>query len=69
MSPEPKVEQPETAETTLPGACVLCGGDVELKVTRSVARSYCKTCHWVGKPEVTVTHGGLKVAYKPLGQA
>jgi hypothetical protein len=59
----------DSAETTLPNACVLCGGDVELKVTGKLARSYCKTCHWVGKPDVSVTFDGLRVAYKPTGLA
>lgn len=61
---------PESAETTLPNACVLCGGDLEIKVTSGrIARSYCRTCHWVGRPDVSVTFEGLRVAYKPVGQA
>ena len=48
---------------------MLCGGDLELKVTGKVARSYCKSCHWVGRPEVTATFNGLKVTYIPMGQA
>lgn len=68
MGPE-TTKQPDFAETTLPNACAVCGGDLELKVTQNLARTYCKHCHWVGSPEVTVTFNGLKVQYKPLGQA
>jgi hypothetical protein len=68
MRPEP-TSRSDSAETTLPSACMLCGGVLELKVTGTTARTYCKACHWVGQPEVTSTFNGLKVTYKPVGKA
>ena len=69
MVPE-KTTQVDVAETTLPGACMVCGGDLHLKVSSGrVAVSFCQSCHWLGKPEVTATFNGLKVFYKPSGAA
>ena len=65
-----EIAERDTAETTLPSACMVCGGDIELKVTaRRSAVSYCKSCHWLGRPEVSVTFNGLRVFYKPGGLA
>lgn len=69
MVPAKTIDSSESAETTLPSACLVCGGDLALKVSGRRAVSYCKSCHWVGKPEVTVTFNGLKVFYKPGGLA
>lgn len=48
---------------------MVCSGDLELKVTGSIATSYCRTCHWVARPEVSLTWEGLKVQFKPLASA
>jgi hypothetical protein len=71
MLPEKtKAAETEVKETTLPEACMVCGGDLALKVSPGRgASSYCKSCHWFGKPEVTATATGLKVTYKPGGFA
>lgn len=58
-----------TGETTLPEACLVCGSDVELKVKDGKATSYCRTCHFIGHPDVRLTFEGLKVGFKPAGSA
>jgi hypothetical protein len=58
-----------TTETTLPNACLVCGQDVQLRVTHGKAKSYCAHCHWVGSPVVTVGHNGLRVQYRSSGDA
>lgn len=68
MNPEPT---PETTsrEATLPSACMLCGGDLQIKVTGHEAYSYCRACHWLDRPEVTVTFNGLQISFKHSGSA
>lgn len=58
-----------TTDTTLPNACLVCGHDVQLRVTHGKAKSYCASCHWVGSPVVTVGHSGLRVSYRSAGSA
>jgi hypothetical protein len=53
------------AETTLPDACVVCGGDVHIRVMHGKATSVCNACHWIGHPSVKVDHDGLKVSFEP----
>jgi hypothetical protein len=57
------------AETTLPDACVSCGGDVHIRVMRGRATSVCNACHWIGHPNVQVDHDGLKVSFEAAAKA
>jgi hypothetical protein len=58
-----------TNEFTLPEGCVLCGSDLHVRVTESGATSVCPSCTWIAKPQVRLTHNGLKVTYLPGGTA
>ena len=68
MIPEPSSER-ASREATLPRACMLCGGDLHIKVTGEEAYSYCPTCRWLARPEVTVTFDGVKISFKHSGSA
>jgi hypothetical protein len=51
----------KTAEMTLPNACVTCGGDLQLRISPTGARTYCTACHVIAKPEVMWNDDGAKL--------
>jgi hypothetical protein len=48
---------------TLPEGCVVCSADLPVRVTDAGPRGVCRHCGWFGRPQVTVTHRGLKVSH------
>ncbi len=55
---------------TLPEGCLLCGGDLEMRITASGgAHSFCGHCHWLSHPSVQLGKDGLTVSYSSAGQA
>lgn len=63
--------KPESfADFTLPGGCMLCGADLEVRVSPGAgAHSYCSTCHWLSRPLVQMAKEGLTVSYASSGIA
>ena len=61
--------QLKTTETTIPSSCVVCQGDVHLKVTDGKATAFCPTCHYVSKPLLDVRHDGLRLRLAPVAKA
>lgn len=49
-------------EYTIPEGCPVCGADLPVRVTAAGPRSVCGSCHWFGRPLITVTHEGLRVS-------
>jgi len=39
-------------DVSLPGGCILCGGDLALRVTPGGARTVCVPCRWISSPDV-----------------
>jgi hypothetical protein len=68
MVPEVTIVNEHIAELTLTAACLTCGGDLQLRVSPDGARTWCSTCHVIGKPKVGFGPGGLVVlpAVPPL---
>ncbi len=58
-----------TAEFSLPEGCPLCGGQLDVRVTATLARSYCGHCHWLGKPQVEFEKQGMSLGLGPSLQA
>ncbi len=58
-----------TAEMTLRSACLFCGGDLQLRVSPGVARTYCPTCHVILKPKVAWTGEGFSVDHTDVALA
>lgn len=56
-------------ETTVPSSCVVCKGDVHLKVTDGQALAFCPTCHYVARPLLDVLHDRLRLRLAPVAQA
>ncbi|MBF5043624.1 hypothetical protein FGE12_14605 [Aggregicoccus sp. 17bor-14] len=46
---------------TLPEGCVVCGADLPVRVSDAGARAACVRCGWMGRPQVEVTHRGLRI--------
>ena len=69
MVREARLVDEKTAEMTLPGGCLVCGGDVRLRISPHAARTVCAHCEWIGYPEVKRVKGGLHVNYTPTGHA
>jgi hypothetical protein len=46
---------------TIPEGCPACGADLPVRVTAAGPSGVCKHCGWIGRPLITVTHGGLRV--------
>jgi len=59
----------KVTEFTIPEGCLLCGGDLPVRVTASGANSVCKKCGWFAKPQLKVTHDGFEVSYQTTGVA
>jgi len=50
---------------TLPEGCLVCGGDLPVRVTASGgAHAVCKKCGWFSRPVLTVKKSGLEVGYR-----
>jgi hypothetical protein len=57
------------SEVELPQACVVCGGNLHVRLTRDEAISYCSVCHYIGKARATVKDDGLRVDFRVSGRA
>jgi hypothetical protein len=61
---------PEPQEITLPGGCMLCGGDLVLKVhLGGTAGSVCRACHWISRPHMHREDGAVHVTHPAGGLA
>jgi hypothetical protein len=69
------VEARETIETdggrdfSLEGGCILCGGDLEVRVTAGAARSVCRACRWISRPHMRRGDDGVHVVHPAGGMA
>lgn len=46
---------------TIPEGCPVCGADLPVRVSAGGPSGVCRRCHWIGRPTITVVHGGLRV--------
>lgn len=56
----------EHQDLSLPGGCLLCGGDLELRLTETGAQTWCGACRWLSRAlvrregeTVHISHPGL----------
>ncbi len=70
-----RVEVTETVETegrrdfSLEGGCILCGGDLEVRITAGSARTVCKACRWISSPHMKRGEEGVHVIHPAGGMA
>jgi len=60
------IESVEGGDFTLTEACVLCGGDLAVRLTAGSARTYCRSCRWISRPHVSRSEDGVHV-FHPAG--
>lgn len=51
------------------GGCLVCGGDLEVRLEAGRAGSYCRTCHWISRPRLERHGGQVSLAHPPGGFA
>lgn len=51
---------------SLEGGCILCGGDLAVRLTPGRARTVCKACRWISRPHMKRDEDGVHVVH-PAG--
>ena len=70
MNTELRVINEGTAELQLPHACPSCAGSLELRISAGGVRSFCSTCHTIGRPRLEHhEHGGFVIEFKDVARA
>jgi len=66
MRREPDRAFEEGQDVALPGGCLLCGGDLALRISASGAQTFCPACRWLSRAivrregeTVHIVHPGL----------
>jgi hypothetical protein len=59
----------ETKDFSLEGGCILCGGDLQVRVTPSGARTVCVSCRWISRPHMHREGDGVHVVHPAGGMA
>lgn len=70
MKPAQETET-TTVETprdfSLAGACLLCGGDLEVRVGPGRATTFCRACRWISHPHMKRGDEGNVHVIHPAG--
>ena len=69
MRSEPRTPDNETGEVRLDGDCLVCGGDLMVRLGAGRAGSYCRACHWISRPRLERHWGEVHLAHPPGGVA
>jgi hypothetical protein len=56
-------------DVRLRDACLLCDGDIELRVGPSGAYTYCRTCRWLSHPTMHREGSRVRVVHPAAGRA
>jgi hypothetical protein len=57
----------ETHDVELEHGCILCGGRLELRVSSTGARTYCRACRWISSPQMQRDDDGNVHVVHPAG--
>jgi hypothetical protein len=55
MRREPESTSPaelEIRDVELAHGCILCGGRLELRISAAGARTFCRSCRWISRPQM-----------------
>jgi hypothetical protein len=69
MRSESRTAESEVGEMRFEGGCLVCGGDLEVRLVAGRAGSYCRTCHWISRPRLERHDGQVSLAHPPGGFA
>ena len=56
-------------DVRLPGGCILCGGDLALRVRLGTARTFCERCRWISRPHMERHEHGIHIVHPAGGIA
>jgi hypothetical protein len=56
-------------DLSLPNGCILCGGELSIRVTGGSARSVCQRCRWISRPHMHREDDGIHVVHPAAGLA
>ncbi len=56
----------DSRDFSLEGGCILCGGDLAVRLTPGRARTVCKACRWISRPSMRHAEDGVQVVH-PAG--
>jgi hypothetical protein len=56
----------DARDFSLEGGCILCGGDLAVRVSPGRARTVCKSCRWISRPHMSREEDGVHVVH-PAG--
>jgi hypothetical protein len=59
----------EGRDLRLPNGCILCGGELAVRVTAGTARSVCQRCRWISRPHMHREEDGIHVVHPAGGIA
>jgi hypothetical protein len=48
----------DVRDVELDEGCILCGGALELRISAGGARTYCRTCRWISRPQMARDEDG-----------
>jgi hypothetical protein len=68
-SATPAPETVTVQDLRLPNGCILCGGDLDVRVSDGVARSVCRECRWFSRPHMQRHEDGIHVVHPAGGMA
>jgi hypothetical protein len=61
-----QIETTDNRDFSLEEGCLLCGGDLAVRLTAGGARTYCGACRWISRPHMRREGDGLHVLH-PAG--
>ena len=69
MKPRPDTHDDDThddaseqrRDLSLEGGCILCGGDLDVRITPAGAASVCLACRWISHPHMKREDGAVRV--------
>jgi hypothetical protein len=67
-TPEAAVPEGMT-ELQIPDGCLVCGGDLVVRLGAGDAHSYCAACHWLSRPHMWREGEAVRVVHPAGGVA
>lgn len=61
-----RIESTDPRDFSLEEGCLLCGGDLAVRITASGASTVCTACRWISRPHMRRGEDGVHVVH-PAG--
>jgi hypothetical protein len=61
-----RIETDDPREFSIEGGCMLCGGDLAVKISATGTATVCATCRWISHPHMRRGEDGVHVIH-PAG--